>query len=360
MRKESKIYVAGHRGLVGSAIVRKLKEKGYENIIARTSKELNLRRQADVEEFFRQETPEYVFLAAANVGGILANSTQPADFIFDNLAIETNVIQSSWLSGVKKLLFLGSSCVYPKFASQPMKESELLAGKLESTNEPYAVAKIAGITMCQAYDRQYGTNFISVMPTNLYGPNDNFDLMNSHVLPAMIRKFHLSKLLSEQNFETVRRDLEQFGNAPEPGTNKIGKNDAHLLTEYLSGYGIFPNKVVLWGSGKPRREFLHVDDLSDACMFLVNNYDDPEIINIGTGEDITIKELARIIAQIVNFEGSMDFDTSRPDGTPRKLLDVTKLHNLGWKHAIPFIEGITTTYKWYTSRLSVQPVDTMH
>ncbi|NOZ24820.1 MAG: GDP-L-fucose synthase [Nitrospirae bacterium] len=308
MDSSSRIYVAGHRGLVGSAIVRRLRAGGYREIITRTHAELDLTRQAEVEEFFERERPEYVFLAAAKVGGIVANNTYPAEFIHTNLMIQTSVLHASYLSGVRKLLFLGSSCIYPKFAPQPMKEEYLLTGELEPTNEPYAVAKIAGIKMCQAYNRQYGTNFISAMPTNLYGPNDNFDLETSHVLPAMIRKFH------------------EAGSAGRP--------------------------VVLWGSGSPRREFLHVDDLADACVFLMENHDvradsGPDLINIGTGKDITIRELAELIRETVGFDGPVQWDSSRPDGTPRKLLDVSRMRALGWEPKISLRQGIEQTYDWY-------------
>jgi len=304
MDKFAKIYVAGHTGLVGSALLRKLRQEGYENIITRTSKELDLRKQDEVLKFFEQEKPEYVFLAAAKVGGILANNTYPAEFIYDNLMIEANIIHSAYLTGVKKLLFLGSSCIYPKYAPQPIKEEYLLDGKLEPTNEPYAIAKIAGIKMCQAYNRQYGKNFISVMPTNLYGPNDNFDLQNSHVLPALIRKFHEAKV----------------NNSP---------------------------KVVLWGTGTPKREFLHVDDLADACLYLMRTYNDSEIINIGVGQDISIKDLANLVKSIVGYTGEIRWDTSKPDGTPRKILDVSKLKALGWEAKISLEEGIKSTYQWY-------------
>ncbi|GAV23968.1 GDP-L-fucose synthase [Carboxydothermus pertinax] len=304
MEKSAKIYVAGHTGLVGSALLRKLKQEGYENIITRTSKELDLRKQDDVLKFFEKEKPEYVFLAAAKVGGILANNTFPAEFIYDNLMIEANIIHSAYLTGVKKLLFLGSSCIYPKYAPQPIKEEYLLDRKLEPTNEPYAIAKIAGIKMCQAYNRQYGTNFISVMPTNLYGPNDNFDLQNSHVLPALIRKFHDAKV----------------NNSPE---------------------------VVLWGTGTPKREFLHVDDLADACLYLMRSYNDSEIINIGVGQDISIKDLANLVKNIVGYTGEIKWDTSKPDGTPRKLLDISKLKAFGWEAKISLEEGIKSTYQWY-------------
>jgi GDP-L-fucose synthase len=309
MEKGSKIYVAGHRGLVGSAIVRALTAQGYTNLVVRTHKEMDLEDQHAVQRFFQQEKPEYVFLAAAKVGGIYANNTYPADFIYDNLQIQNNVIHSAYLFGVKKLCFLGSSCIYPKLAPQPMKEDYLLAGKLEPTNEPYAIAKIAGIKMCQAYNRQYGTHFISVMPTNLYGPNDNFDLQNSHVLPALIRKF----------------------------------------VEARDGGKPF---VIIWGTGNPRREFLHVDDMADACLYLMHTYDDGEIINIGSGVDTTIKELALMIGEETSFHGTIEFDTSKPDGTPRKLLDVGKLNRLGWKAKIPLREGIHSTIQWYEKQKS--------
>jgi len=318
----ARIYVAGHRGLVGSAFVRKLKAQGYNNLILRTSKELDLRRQADVESFFAREKPEYVFLAAAKVGGIHANNTYPAEFIYDNIAIQTNVVHESWRAGVKRLLFLGSSCIYPCACPQPMKEEYLLTGPLEPTNEPYAVAKIAGIKMCQSYNRQYGTNFICAMPTNLYGPNDNFDLETSHVLPALIRKMHEAKVVSESP-----------ALSPQPS-------------------------VIVWGTGTPRREFLHVDDLANACVFLMNlpedrfyslltPYSSPPLVNIGCGEDMTIRELAELVGNVVGFKGELVFDTSRPDGTPRKLLDVSKLRALGWQPKISLREGIRQTCEWY-------------
>ena len=303
MDKQSKIYVAGHRGLVGSAILRKLQELGYENLVCKAHNEVDLMRQEEVEHFFDQERPEYVFLAAAKVGGILANSTYPADFIYNNLVIQTNVIHASYLFNAKKLLFLGSSCIYPKLCPQPMKEEYLLSGYLEPTNEPYAIAKIAGIKMCQYYNRQYDTHFISVMPTNLYGPNDNFDLETSHVLPALMRKFHEAKAKD-------RKEVE------------------------------------IWGTGKPRREFLHVDDLADACVYLMNHYDESDFINIGTGKDSSIRELAEIVAKVVGFEENLRFDTSKPDGTPQKLLDVSRLKSLGWSPRISLKDGIKQTYEW--------------
>lgn len=304
MEKNAKIYVAGHMGMVGSAIVRNLQAKGFTNLVFRSIDELDLTRQSDVEQFFERERPEYVFLAAAKVGGIHANNTYPAEFIYINLQIQNNVIHSSYRYGVKKLCFLGSSCIYPKYAPQPIKEEYLLDGKLEPTNEPYAVAKIAGIKMCQAYNRQYGTNFISVMPTNLYGINDNFDLETSHVVPALIRKFLDAKRT----------------NAP---------------------------YVTLWGTGTPRREFLFVDDMADACVYLMEHYNESEIVNIGVGEDITINELAMIIRDEVQYEGEIRYDPSKPDGTPRKLLDVTRLHSLGWRAKTPLREGIRKTIEWY-------------
>lgn len=302
MDKHAKIYVAGHRGLVGSAIVRKLQSLGFTNLITRTRSELDLTNQAAVEAFFREEQPEYVFQSAARVGGIHANRTYPADFIYENLAIQNHLIHSSWQYGVKKLLFLGSSCIYPKLAPQPMKEEHLLTGSLEPTNEPYALAKIAGIKMCQAYNRQYGTNFISVMPTNLYGPNDNYDLQNSHVLPALIRKFHEAK---------------------------------------VNGH----SEVEVWGTGSPRREFLYVDDLADACVYLMETYHESDFVNIGTGTDVTIKELTELIGKIVGFTGAIRWNTEMPDGTPRKLLDVSKLNALGWTARTPLEEGIRLTYE---------------
>ena len=307
MDKNSTIYVAGPRGLVGSAIVRHLLDNGYRNLILRTSAELDLRFQERVWEFFAETRPEYVFVAAAKVGGIMANKTYPAQFIYDNLQIQTNLIHTSHVYGVKKLLFLGSSCIYPKHAPQPMKEEHLLTGSLEPTNEWYAIAKIAGIKMCQAYRQQHGLNAISAMPTNLYGVNDNFDLETSHVLPAMIRKFHEAK---------IRRDMS----------------------------------VPLWGTGSPKREFLHVDDLADACVFLMNNYDEEDFVNVGVGEDVSIRELAETIQDVVGYVGKLDWDTSKPDGTPRKLLDVSKMKELGWEAKIGLEEGIVDTYEWFKAR----------
>lgn len=301
MNKSSKIYVAGHRGMVGSAIVRKLESAGFENIVKRTSKELDLTNQTAVEAFYKEETPEYVILAAAKVGGIHANNLYRAQFLYENLMIQNNVIHHAHVAGVKKLLFLGSSCIYPKLAPQPLKEEYLLTDSLEHTNEPYAIAKISGIKMCEAYRDQYGCNFISAMPTNLYGPNDNYDLQNSHVLPALLRKFHTAKVEGR-------------------------------------------DEVSIWGSGSPMREFLHVDDLAEACFFMMMNYDEAQFLNIGTGEDVTIKDLALLIKKVVGFEGQLTFDSSKPDGTPRKLMDVSRIHNLGWKHEISLQEGVEKVY----------------
>jgi GDP-L-fucose synthase len=302
MVKTSKIYIAGHRGMVGSAIHRRLKKEGFANFVFRASDELDLRNQQAVADFFEKEKPEYVFLAAAKVGGILANNTYRAEFLYDNLMIQSNVIENSYRQGAKKLLFLGSSCIYPKLAPQPLKEEYLLTGLLEHTNEPYAIAKIAGIKMCDAYRSQYGCNFISVMPTNLYGPNDNYDLNSSHVLPALLRKFHEAKTQNQ-------------------------------------------SEVNVWGSGTPRREFLHADDMADACVFLMKNYNEEGLINIGVGEDLSIKELAEMIKEVTGYTGKIVFDTSKPDGTPRKLMDVTKLSALGWRACISLREGITQVYK---------------
>lgn len=335
MDRKSKIFIAGHRGLVGSAISRKLREAGYENIITRTRAQLDLTNQQAVAAFFAAEKPEYVFLAAAKVGGILANNTYPADFIYQNLTIQNNIIHNSYLHGVKKLLFLGSSCIYPKLCPQPMKEEYLLTGPLETTNSAYAVAKIAGIEMCWSYNRQYGTRFIPVMPTNLYGTNDNFDLENSHVLPAMIRKFHLARLAAAGDIAAIRRDEELFGAIP---------------ADIRGALAAAEPKVVLWGSGRPKREFLHVDDMADACVYLMHNCDNTELINIGTGTDITIRELAELVAKVVDFPGEIVFDSSKPDGTPRKLLDVSRLRQLGWAPSVSLEQGIRAVYQWYVSR----------
>ena len=308
MNKQAKIYIAGHRGLVGSALVRKFQELGYDNLILKTRSELNLLNQQEVADFFAVEKPEYVFLAAAKVGGIGANSTYPADFVYENIMIQTNIIHAAYENNTKKLLFLGSSCIYPKMAEQPIKEESLLTGELEPTNDAYAIAKIAGIKMCQAYNKQYDTNYISVMPTNLYGPNDNFDLEKSHVFPALIRKFHEAKINKEA-------------------------------------------EVVVWGTGTPIREFLYVDDLAEACIYLMDNYNDDKIVNIGTGVGVTIRELAESIAKVVGYEGKLVFDTSKPDGTPIKINDVSYLNSLGWQAKTDLFSGIEKTYNWYKSKL---------
>jgi GDP-L-fucose synthase len=322
MDKHAKIYIAGHKGLVGSAIVRRLRTEGYDNLLLRTSKELDLRNQQATARFFADERPDYVVLAAAKVGGIVANSSFPAEFIYDNLLIQSNIIHNAYLTGVRRLLFLGSSCIYPRLASQPLKEEYLLTGSLEPTNEPYAIAKIAGITMCRSCNRQYGTSFLAAMPTNLYGPNDNFDLETSHVLPALLRKFHEAKVDEKRT-------------------------------------------VTIWGSGEPFREFLHVDDLADASLFLMNMLQEqyqqlitsreaPALINIGTGEEVSIRELALLIKQVVGFTGDLNFDSSKPDGTPRKLCDVTRIHALGWRHRVGLEEGLKETYHWYVENIIAQ------
>lgn len=312
MNLDSKVYVAGHRGLVGSAIARRLAAGGHGNVVARTSGELDLTDAREVDAFFGEERPEYVFLAAAKVGGILANASYPADFIRENLAIELNVIDAAHRWGVEKLLFLGSSCIYPKFAPQPMQEEHFLTGELEPTNQPYAVAKIAGIELCRAYNAQHGTDFVSVMPTNLYGPNDNFDPETSHVLPALLRRFHEARERGEPS-------------------------------------------VTVWGTGRPRREFLHVEDLADACVFLMQSYSGSGILNVGVGEDVSIAELAEVVREVVGYEGEVVFDTTKPDGTPRKLLDVGKLSGMGWRAATPLKDGIASTYEWF---LANRPVET--
>ncbi len=347
MDKSSKIFVAGHRGLVGSAILRRLQRENFDVLLTRTRQELDLRSQKDVEEFFAHQRPNYVFLAAARVGGILANYTYPADFIYENLMIQSNVIHEAYKHGVNKLLFLGSSCIYPKLAPQPIEESSLLMGELEVTNEPYAVAKIAGIKMCQSYNRQFGTDFISVMPSNLYGPNDQFDLEKSHVLPAIVRKFHLARLLREKEYEALRRDIEQYPLGFNTLAQGVSEASDSTIAAILKSIGITPECVVLWGSGSARREFLHVDDLADACVFLMHRYDGSEIVNIGMGQDVTIKELAEIVRKAVGFDGKITWDVSKPDGTPRRLLNVSKLRKLGWEPRINLIEGVEKTYSWY-------------
>tara|TARA_B110001469_G_scaffold122359_1_gene132989 strand:+ start:2402 stop:3454 length:1053 start_codon:yes stop_codon:yes gene_type:complete len=342
---KAKIYVAGHRGLVGSAIIKNLNSKGYFNIVTKTHSELDLTDQLAVQEFFKNQRPEYVFLAAAKVGGIEANNTYRGAFIYENMMIQNNVIHQSYVHGAKKLMFLGSTCIYPKECPQPMKEEYLLTNPLEYTNEPYAIAKIAGIKMCESYNLQYGTNFISVMPTNLYGPNDNFDLETSHVLPALIRKIHLANLLSESKFDSVVSDL-----------NAASIEDAKT---YLSRFGVSADSVEIWGTGMPRREFLWSEDMADACVFLMQNRNfsdthsatEKEIrnthINIGTGIDVSIKELAETVKKTIDFKGELVFNADKPDGTLRKLTDVSKLHSLGWKHKINLEKGINKLYNWY-------------
>lgn len=349
MKKNSKIYVAGHRGMVGAAIKRILEVRGYENIIALTHLELDLSRQSEVEDFFERERPEYVFLAAAKVGGILANDTYKADFIYSNIMIAANVINSAYKYNVKKLLNLGSSCIYPKLAEQPMKEECLLSGALEPTNEPYAVAKIAAIKLCRYYNEQYGTDYISVMPTNLYGPNDNYNLETSHVLPAFIRKFHLATLLQNKDFDGIKKDFQLcplgFGL-----DDKDKFNDERSIRGVLEEIGIAEGIVTLWGAGEVFREFLHADDLADACIFLMDKYGHNELgefVNVGTGEDIKIKELAASIKGIVGYEGEVKYDTSRPDGPPRKLLDVSRIKSMGWEAKTCLKEGIERTYVQY-------------
>lgn len=350
MDKNSKIYVAGHNGMVGSAVKRNLEAKGYKNIVTRASSELNLLIEQDVAAFFSKEKPDYVILAAAKVGGIVANNTYRAQFIYENLMIQNHVIHQSYLHGVKKLLFLGSSCIYPRMAAQPICEDALLTGLLEQTNEPYAIAKITGIKMCEAYHAQYGCNFISIMPTNLYGQNDNYDLEKSHVLPALIRKMYLGKCLKENNMNALRADLNK---RPIEGVD--GNATVEHIMQILNKYGISYDKndvkITLWGTGSPLREFLHVDDMADASVYLLLNYDAPETtpshVNAGCGEDITIKNLAEIVKQTVDYDGIIHWDSSKPDGTPRKLLDVSKLRKLGWQPSIDLESGISKVVNAY-------------
>jgi GDP-L-fucose synthase len=365
MEKDSKIYIAGHNGMVGSAITRKLKEEGHTNFVFTPYPPFDLTNQQVVADFFKTEKPDYVFLAAAKVGGIVANNKYRAQFIYENLMIQNNIIHQSYINGVKKLLFLGSSCIYPKNCPQPIKEDYLLTGDLEYTNEPYAIAKIAGIKMCESYNIQYGTNFISVMPTNLYGPNDNYNLETSHVLPALIRKMHLGKCLENNDWEAIKSDLDK-----RPIEGVSGRSEKSEILTVLQKYGIKHQPatgnnhhvtITLWGTGSPYREFLHVDDVADACVFLMNNVDFSDIIkssalsprpsaiknthiNIGTGKDLTIKELAVMISEIVGFKGTIEWDSSKPDGTPRKLLDVSKINSLGWREKIILVEGVSIIY----------------
>jgi GDP-L-fucose synthase len=360
MNKDAKIYVAGHTGLVGSALMRGLERHGYTNIVTRNYPDLDLVSQQQTEEFFAEEKPEYVFLAAARVGGIMANNIYRADFIYDNIQIQSNVIHFSWKYGVKKLLFLGSSCIYPKNAPQPLKEEYLLTSELEYTNEPYAIAKIAGIKMCEAYNIQHGTNFISVMPTNLYGPGDNYDLEKSHVLPALIRKFHLGKCLENNDWDSIRRDFDK-----RPVEGITGNHAENEISGMLSKYGIVKSpkgaEITLWGTGKPKREFLYSDELADALLFILNGIDFTDLtsndggeirnthLNIGTGKDITIRELSQLIAEIAGFSGKITWDSSKPDGTYQKLLDVSRLHSLGWEASTGLRERLKEVYNIYVS-----------
>lgn len=385
MNKTDKIFVAGHRGLVGSAIWKNLESKGYTNLIARTRAELDLRNQPAVEAFFAYERPDYVFLAAAKVGGIMANNTYRGEFIYENLMVQSNVIHQAYMNGVKKLLFLGSTCIYPKEAPQPLKEEYLLSGKLETTNEPYAIAKIAGIKMCEAYNQQYGTNFISVMPTNLYGPNDNFDLEKSHVLPALLRRIHLGKLLEQGDYRAIEADLSDVGNGKNL-VNADNHSDAakkEKLEQILADFGVTRQPspvnphhsevtVEIWGSGQPMREFLWSEDMADACTFLMESYDfksenksqegtwdwgsrQPLVpfLNIGTGEEISIRDLASLIKSIVNFQGNLVFNSLKPDGTLRKVTDVTRLHSLGWHHQVNLPDGIRRLCDWYQKNAGI-------
>ena len=356
MKKDSKIYIAGHRGLVGSAIVNNLLKKGYTNLIYRTHNELDLINQKKVEDFFKTEKPEYVILAAAKVGGIIANNTYRAQFIYENLMIQNNIIHQSYINNVNKLLFLGSTCIYPKYADQPMHEDCLLKSELEYTNEPYAIAKISGIKMCESYNLQYGTNFISVMPTNLYGPNDNFDLEKSHVLPALIRKIHLGKCLQKEDWFSIRSDLNR-----NPIRQIDGNQSEQDILRILKQFGITKEEIEIWGSGKPKREFLWSEDMADACVYLLQNRDFSDLfsadtieiknthINIGTGVDISIHELSLVIKKKIGYTGSFVFNTDKPDGTMQKLTDVSKLNKLGWTHTINIELGIKKLYDWYLS-----------
>lgn len=368
MNKNSIIFVAGHNGMVGASILRKLQDFGYNRIIFRSRKELDLLDQDQTQEFFTLHKPEYVFLAAAHVGGILANNDYPADFIYNNLQIQNNVIYQCYRNSVKKLLFLGSSCIYPKFASQPMQENYLMTGELEPTNAPYAVAKIAGIELCWSFNRQYGTQFIPVMPTNLYGPRDNFDLTSSHVLPALIRKFHLAKLAAKGDWNSIKVDQERFGPIPNDiMTSLISISESH---GFRPAEGIFKNRtpksqgisaVILWGTGKPMREMLYVDDLADACVYLMQRpFDEVQnvcadqnkvLLNIGTGQDLSIKQLAITVAQKVGYEGDIYWEKEKPDGTPRKLLDVARIQKLGWKYKTELEDGVQKVYTWYQKQI---------
>jgi GDP-L-fucose synthase len=349
MKKNSAIYIAGHSGMVGSALVRILRAFGFHNLITRSHAELDLTSQANLEAFFKKKKPEYVFLAAAKVGGILANDTYKADFIYKNIMIAANAVNASFKYGVKKMLNLGSSCIYPKYAKQPLKENSLLTGTLEPTNEPYAIAKISALKLCRYYNEQYGTNFISVMPTNLYGPKDNFNLETAHALPALMRKFHLARLLSDEDYTGIRQDIQShpLGFALD---TKANFSDEKTIKTVLEKVGIHKDYVIVWGAGEVYREFLYSNDLADACIFLMMNYDYQhlgEIINIGSGKDIKIKDLAYLLKEEVGFNGEIRFDLSMPDGTPRKVLDVSRIRGLGWKEKTDLREGIRKTYEWY-------------
>ncbi len=351
MEKDSKIFVSGHRGMVGSAIVRALEAAGYTNILTQTHNQLDLTRQEDTEKYFEEQRPDYVFLAAAKVGGILANNSYKAEFIYQNLMIASNTVEASYKVGVKKLMNLGSACIYPKLAPQPLKEEYLLTGLLEPTNDAYAIAKIAAIRLCKHYNEQFGTNYISVMPINLYGENDNYHLKNSHVLPAMIRKFHLAKLLKENKIDDICKDFKRYGSPEEDLT----KADESKIRESLKKIGVSDQAVVMWGSGSPYREFLYADDLADACLYLMNQCDASDIgefVNIGIGVDNTIKEIAEIVRDTIGFDGEISWDTSKPDGTPRKLLDVDRLSQLGWKAKIDLRKGLELAYVDYQKKMA--------
>lgn len=355
MNKDDLIYIAGHMGLVGSSIRRLLEERGFQRMLTRTHAELDLTRQEQVERFFQKHRPAYVFLAAARVGGIGVNQSLPAQFIYDNLAIALNVIHSAWRFGVKRLLNLGSSCIYPKLAPQPLKEEYLLTGPLEPTNEAYAVAKISALKLCRYYNKQYGTKFFSLMPTNLYGPNDNFDFASSHVLPALIRKLHIAKLLRAGDFNGIRRDLSYW-----PKTTAPKEESDQKIAEILEAQGISSGRVTVWGTGTPLREFLHVNDLAEACLLImdvaqVSETDD--FVNVGTGKDITVADLARMIREVVGYAGEVVFDATKPDGTPRKLLDVSRVLKLGWRPKIALKEGIASTYQWYLETTRTEKVE---
>jgi GDP-L-fucose synthase len=353
MNRDDAIYVAGHAGLVGSAILRLLRARGFTNLLTRTRAELDLTRQEQVEVFFAENRPAYVFLAAATVGGIGANSRFPAQFIYDNLAIALNVIHSAWRSGVRRLLNLGSSCIYPRLAAQPLREEYLLTGALEASNEAYAVAKIAALKLCRHYNAQYGTSFISLMPTNLYGPNDNFDLESSHVLPALIRKLHIARLLRGGDFARVRKDLNRWGRSlgQEGQTGEqTPEQTPEQTAALLQSHGITAERVTLWGTGTPLREFLHVDDLAEACLLVMESsgqQDPGELLNVGTGQDLPISELALLVREVVGYEGEIRFDPTKPDGTPRKVLEVSGIRRLGWKPGVALREGVAGTYRWY-------------